>query len=49
MAPVDLKGLVQVMAPTHRLLGNSKVEAEMFEDEEGVRGAILRRKKTNGL
>jgi len=32
-----------------KTLGNSKVEAEMFEDEEGVRGAILRRKKTNGL
>ena len=26
MAPVELKGLVQIMAPQHKFLGNSKVE-----------------------
>lgn len=28
LAPVELKGLVQVMAPTHKFLGNSKVEQQ---------------------
>ena len=28
LAPVELKGLVQVMAPTNKLLGNSKVEQQ---------------------
>lgn len=31
MAPVELKGLVQIMAPTNKLLGNSKVK----QDEPG--------------
>ena len=31
LAPVELKGLVQVMAPTNKFLGNSKVE----QDEPG--------------
>ena len=35
LAPVELKGLVQVMAPTSKFLGNSKVEQQEpeFEDE----------------
>jgi hypothetical protein len=28
MVPVELKGLVQVMAPAHKFLGNSKVEQQ---------------------
>jgi hypothetical protein len=28
MSPVELQGLVQIMAPTHKLLGNSKVEQQ---------------------
>jgi hypothetical protein len=28
LAPIELKGLVQVMAPTNRFLGNSKVEQQ---------------------
>jgi len=28
LAPIELKGLVQVMAPTHKFLGNSKVEQQ---------------------
>ena len=28
LAPVELKGLVQVLAPTHKFLGNSKVEQQ---------------------
>jgi hypothetical protein len=28
LAPVELKGLVQVMAPSHKFLGNSKVEQQ---------------------
>jgi len=31
LAPVELKGLVQIMAPTNKLLGNSKVK----QDEPG--------------
>jgi hypothetical protein len=31
MAPVELKGLVQIMAPTNKLLGNSKIK----QDEPG--------------
>lgn len=31
MAPVELKGLVQIMAPTNRLLGSSKIK----QDEPG--------------
>ena len=28
LAPIELQGLVQVMAPAHKLLGNSKVEQQ---------------------
>jgi hypothetical protein len=28
MSPVELQGLVQIMAPAHKLLGNSKVEQQ---------------------
>jgi hypothetical protein len=28
LAPVELKGLVQIMAPQHKLIGNSKVELQ---------------------
>jgi antirestriction protein len=28
MAPVELQGLVQVMAPAHKSLGNSKIEQQ---------------------
>jgi hypothetical protein len=28
LSPIELKGLVQVMAPTHKFLGNSKVEQQ---------------------
>jgi hypothetical protein len=28
LAPIELKGLVQIMAPTNKLLGNSKVEQQ---------------------
>jgi hypothetical protein len=28
LAPVELQGLVQIMAPAHKLLGNSKVEQQ---------------------
>jgi hypothetical protein len=28
LAPVELQGLVQIMAPVHKLLGNSKVEQQ---------------------
>ena len=28
MVPIELKGLVQVMAPTHKFIGNSKVEQQ---------------------
>jgi hypothetical protein len=28
LAPIELKGLVQVMAPAHKFLGNSKVEQQ---------------------
>jgi hypothetical protein len=35
--------------PGTKVLGNSNVEAEMFEDEEGVPCAILKRRKQNAM
>jgi hypothetical protein len=35
--------------PGTKILGNSNVEAEMFEDEEGVPCAILKRRKQNAM
>ena len=53
---VSLKGLpLEALLKTYnthfeqgtKVLGNSDVEAELYEDEEGIPCAILKRRKTN--
>jgi antirestriction protein len=45
MAPVELKGLVQVMAPTSKFIGNSKVE----QKEPGNMKFSIYQKQLNDL